>query len=311
MNNNLPVEQPNEPIATQQIGNNNVLPSFSRDQFLEIFEGFQRDLYREGITESLISTAITSPFSKDVIQKNSSTDQYCFQVKTLRFRNPEDISNALKLYYQSANRLQIPLLYVLSKENGVVSLRLGSIKSISDTQKAEKTFFKETAKILPSVLPGFLPGTDCVALEDNSLHDSDVAQNYMHRRVIFGVPGEKKSQSVPQGSSDAENGQNEKKALEFGIERVIDAVDDDFMIIGLSTPVSNQEINSNQAIFAAAMEFFHLLAKQTEQISHSLSTSSNWGKNESDTDTVNEKGTSTTYNYGDAVGTSLKKMFKR
>ena len=311
MSDNLPVEPPNEPIVAQQVGDDNVPPSFSRDQFLEIFEGFQKDLYREGITESLISAAITSQLSKNALQKNGSVDQYCFQIKTLRFRTPEDISNALRLYYQSANRLRIPLLYVLSKENGIVTLRLGSLQSISESHKAEKTFFKETAKILPSVLPGFLPGTDCVVLEDNSLQDSEVSKNYMHRRVIFGVPSEKKSQQPSQSSSDTENGPNEKKTLEFGIERVLDAVDDDFMIIGLSTPVPNKEINRNQAIFAAAMEFFHLLAKQTEQISHSLSSSTNWGQNESDTDTVNEKGTSTTYNYGDAVGTSLKKMFKR
>ena len=311
MSDNLPAEQKIESPSVHQERGKDVLPSFTRDQFLEIFKGFQRDLFREGITENLISKAIEEQLSQNEDFGNRSTDQYCYQIKTLRFRNSEDISNALRLYDQSANRLLIPLLYVLSKENGIVTLRLGSLKSIADTQKADKTFFKETAKILPSVLPGFLPGTDCVVLEDNSLQDSEVSKNYMHRRVIFGVPSEKKSQQPSQSSSDTENGPNEKKTLEFGIERVLDAVDDDFMIIGLSTPVPNEEINRNQAIFAAAMEFFHLLAKQTEQISHSLSSSTNWGQNESDTDTVNEKGTSTTYNYGDAVGTSLKKMFKR
>lgn len=169
MSDNLPAEQKIESPSVHQERGKDVLPSFTRDQFLEIFKGFQRDLFREGITENLISKAIEEQLSQNEDFGNRSTDQYCYQIKTLRFRNSEDISNALRLYYQSANRLLIPLLYVLSKENGIVTLRLGSLKSIADTQKADKTFFKETAKILPSVLPGFLPGTDCVVLEDNSL----------------------------------------------------------------------------------------------------------------------------------------------
>ena len=282
--------------------------AFSRDQFLEIYKRFQSDLFREEITETIISSAIQKQRSIDSRHSDEASDVYhLFNVQTLRYRKSNDILNALKLYYQSCNRLHLPLLYVLKKENGIASLTLGSLKSIS--KESERVLFKEKAGILPSILPGFLPGTDCVCLEDTTFKNSkELAKNYMHRRIIFGVPGEKKPQN--NRSNGVENN-DEKNSFEFGIERILDAVEDDFMIIGFSVPVSNKEINENQAVFATAMEFFHLLAKQTEQISRSHSKTETNSKTKSDTTTETEHGTSVTENYGDAIGTSLKKMWKR
>ena len=105
------------------------LPTFSRDQFLDIYKSFQRDLYREDISEGVVSDIIKKVFAHSSLCKKQ--DLYSlFKVTTLRFRQPEDISNALKLYYQAVNRLGIPLLYVMKKEDGIVSLSLGIIKSI-------------------------------------------------------------------------------------------------------------------------------------------------------------------------------------
>lgn len=302
------------PVSSLGLDNNiaisNPPMSFSRDQVLGIFENFQRDLYREDLSEVSLSKALTQLLNSSSSDYNNSLLLY--KINALRFRQSKDISKALMFYYQAANRLHIPLLYFLMKEHGVVSLFLGSIKSISNDgkQRSGKQFFKDVASNLPSILPGFLPGVESTLLEQSCYPDfKQIRKNYTQRRFVIGVPAEKKSSQDK--SNSAESSEDENRFNDFGIERVLDAVNDDFIIIGVSEPVANIEIQSNQAIFAATTDLFHSLSKRTEQISRSKSASKSWGTSNSVGTTHNDEGVSETYNYEDAVLTSLSKMVKR
>lgn len=287
---------------------NQTVPMLDRAQFLEVYSSFQRDLFREHLSEAVVAKAI--PNALDFF-KNKDALLSLYNIRTLRYRKLGDINNALKLYYQAANRLGVPLVYVLKKEAGEVSIFLGGLKAITAGMNSEKMRFEKTAQILPSILPGFLPGADCSVFskENISAFVDNSKKSYNHRRLIYGVPGERKPQAKQPQQGDEKSSQPDN--ADFGIERVIDAISNDFMIIGYSEPVSNNEINRNQAIFAASMEFFHLLAKQTEQISESFATGRNWGTTKSIGITNAEKSISTTEHYGDAIGTSIKKMWNR
>ena len=75
--------------------------------------------------------------------------------------------------------------------------------------------------------------------------------------------------------------------------------------------MENAVVNESQAVFSAAHDFFQILAKHTEQVSKSFAEGKNWSKQRGTTRQDSEEGTNTTLHYGDAVGTSLKKMLKR
>ena len=64
MSDNLPAEQKIESPSVHQERGKDVLPSFTRDQFLEIFKGFQRDLFREGYREFNIKGDRRTAFPK-------------------------------------------------------------------------------------------------------------------------------------------------------------------------------------------------------------------------------------------------------
>ena len=279
---------------------------FSRDHFLEVFKSFQRDLFREALSENIITESLTQ-WKKGLLDKTHDILSL-YSIQTLRYRAPTDIKKSLKLYYQAVNRLGISSLYILRKEGGIVTITIGSFKTLSQHSPSEVKYFNDNTNVLPLILPGFLPGTTCTPIHSAQIPDFDEIQNtYTHRRIVYGVPGEQKQPSPGQESREG----NSQQEHDFGIERVIDAVDKDFMIVGFSTPVSNAEITQNQAIFAAAAEFFHLISKQTEQISHSIAKGFNVSINSMDGTKKTDPGTSETKNYGDAIGTSLKKMVRR
>lgn len=289
-----------------------VYSQMSHDQFLAIYKNFQHDLYREGISENEVSDAIKAWKRNSVQGTYGKTEKLysLFAIENLRYRKPNDIGNALKLYFQTANRIGVPLLYVLKKENGKVSITFGGLTSILNGERDREIRFKEMVSVLPSILPGFLPGATCTPIDDTTVQNFvNQHKDFSHRRIIFGVPGEKKfKEKAP--ASDQQDGDSTSNA-EFGIERVVDSVNDDFMIIGYSEPVSNEKINENQAIFAAALEFFHLLSKYTEQISHSTGTGTNWTVTEGDSLTHTAPGSSETTTYGDNIKISLGKMWNR
>ena len=280
--------------------------SMSRESFLKMYNRFQEDLFREYMTENKLTGGIKKAL------KQQSTDNSLFSfytISTIRFREHKDIANALKLYYQAASRLSVPLIYILKKENGKVSVTFGCI---SATEKNEdKKRFEETAKILPTILPGFLPGVECTIKPQDDITSvvEQIKKDYKHRRVVFGVPGERSGQEQNAQQRSSENNRN--MTQELGIERVLDSVNADFIIVGYSEPVSNKELRKNQAVFSAAHDLFHYMSKQTENMSHSVAIGNTKGGNSSISDTKNKEGISISKHYGDSVGRSLKKMFKR
>lgn len=280
--------------------------SMSRENFLEMYNRFQEDLFREYMTENELTVGIENAL------KQQRTDNSLFSfytISTIRFREHKDIANALKLYYQAASRLSVPLIYILKKENGKVSVTFGCI---SATEKNEdKKRFEETAKILPTILPGFLPGVECSIKQQDDITSvvEQIKKDYKHRRVVFGVPGERSGQEQNAQQRSSENNRN--MTQELGIERVLDSVNADFIIVGYSEPISNEALRENQAIFSAAHDLFHYMSKQTENLSHSVAIGDSEGGNSSISHTKNEEGISISKHYGDSVGRSLKKMWKR
>lgn len=288
-----------------------MFPQMSHEQFLDVYNNFQHDLFREGIGETEVAAAIRTWGTGSVLNYSQTRKQYSlFSIETLRYRKPDDIVKALKLYFQAAHQLEIPLLYVLMKESGKVSITFGALTSIRPEEKDAEIRFREISEVLPAILPGVLPGTVCTQLDDIATESFiEKSKKFPHRRVIFGIPGEKNHDEKTPVPNQPEA--NAVVNAEFGIERVVDSVDDDFMIIGYSEPVSNAEINENQAIFATALEFFHLLSKYTEQISHSTTAGQNWNFSKGDSVTQTDSGTSETHTFGDNIKTSLGKMLKR
>ncbi|MBE6388469.1 MAG: hypothetical protein E7043_10275 [Lentisphaerae bacterium] len=284
----------------------NNVRSMSRENFLEMYNRFQEDLFREYMTENELTVGI----EKALKQQRTDNSLFSFYtISTIRFREHKDIANALKLYYQAASRLSVPLIYILKKEKGKVSVTFGCI---SATEKNEdKKRFEETAKILPTILPGFLPGVECSIKQQDDITSvvEQIKKDYKHRRVVFGVPGERSGQEPNAQQRSSENNRN--MTQELGIERVLDSVNADFIIVGYSEPISNEALRENQAIFSAAHDLFHYMSKQTENLSHSVAIGDSEGGNSSISNTKNEEGISISKHYGDSVGRSLKKMWKR
>lgn len=298
MSEEKPSEQ-NQPVPVQELAPE---VNLSRDVFLASFMKFQRDLYREDLSQEALAEVLRQVRVDEGCLEHVPLSQ--FAVKTVRYRKDGDIDRALRMFYQSANRLKMPIFYVLKKESGVVTLNLGAVnpKAASDDLKAA---FKENAGSMSDILLGFLPGTECCDVSTQKLLSAD---EYVHRRVVVGVPG---SRSSDKDGKNRQKGDEEQSSEGFGIERVVDSVEDDFIIVGISVPVENSVVNENQAIFSAAHDFFQLLAKHTEQVSTSFAKAKSWNQQNGISIQKSEPGESTTLHYGDAVGTSLKKMWKR
>ena len=278
--------------------------SLSRDMFLQTVRQFQKELYRDDLTSELLAKGIKSIREKGDYFANIPLAS--FSIKTIRYRREGDIERALRMFYQAANRLKMPVLYVLEKECGITTLKLGTIRR-GVKNEAERSVFKSNSEAMPRVLKGFLPGTEYVLDTGGSVLPDEKQKRYVHRRVVIGVPSVRE---------DKLGGAKQKRPKEqtfegFGIERVIDAVEEDFIIVGISSPVEINTINEGLAIFSAAHDFFQVLAKHTEQMSNSLAKGTNWGHQKGSGNQHSDQGTCTTVNYGDAVGTSIKKMLKR
>lgn len=290
------------------------IPVLNRDQFLELYTKFQNDLYREELSEAGLSSVLGKDFDNDTSSVVLTT---LYKISNIRYRDTSDITNALRLYYQAANRFSFPIVYLLKKEQGCVSLYLGCYYEANSKDMEAK--YTSVARVLPTVLPGFLPGTECGPIISGENADKSVEldlgslrQTYKYRRIVLGVPGEqqpRKSQNTDQSQKNQED--DSKINNQFGIERVLDAVNEDFMIIGYSEPVSNENIIQNQAIFSAAHDLFHLLAKHSEQISKSYSEGENWSKGHTEGITQTDEGESETISYGENIGNSLGKMWHR
>lgn len=277
----------------------------SRDAFLTAFRSFQCDLYREWLTPKELELALRSWREENGLLDKIPLSQ--FRVTTVRYRKEGDIERALRLFYQSVNRMKLPVLYVLKKESGVVTLSLGSVEPNAGSVEGTATF-RNNAESMPDALFGFLPGAECLAVQsDEEFVGVKSITSYRNRRLIVGVPGIRAEPSERKEKQE----QDEQVAGGFGIERIIDAVEDDFMIVGISSPVENSVINENQAIFSAAHDFFQVLAKRTEQMSKSLAEGTNKSDQKGQSEQTSDAGTSVTSHQGDAVGTSLKKMVKR
>lgn len=290
-----------KPVAENDIANE---VNLSRDMFLASFRNFQSDLYREDLTPQKVEAALREIRIKSDLLGNVPVSQ--FQVTTVRYRKDGDIERALKLFYQSANRLKLPVLYVLKKEACVVTLSLGVVNPNATTED-KKAVFSDNAGSMPNVLLGFLPGTECKPVATSELLTATKVGNYTHRRVVIGVPGKR----TDANEKSKKQNQEEQPSEGFGIERVVDSVEDDFILVGISVPVENAVVNESQAVFSAAHDFFQILAKHTEQVSKSFAESENWSYQKGSSRQNSEEGTNTTLHYGDAVGTSLKKMLKR
>lgn len=290
-----------KPVTENDIENE---VNLSRDMFLASFRNFQSDLYREELTPEKVEEALRKIRIKSNLLGNVPISQ--FLVTTVRYRKEGDIERALKLFYQSANRLKLPVLYVLKKEACVVTLSLGVVNP-NATTKDKKAVFNDNAGSMPNVLLGFLPGTECKPVATSELLTATKVGNYTHRRVVIGVPGKR----TDANEKAKKQGQEEQPSEGFGIERVVDSVEDDFIVVGISVPVENAVVNESQAVFSAAHDFFQILAKHTEQVSKSFAEGKNWSKQRGTSRQDSEEGTNTTLHYGDAVGTSLKKMLKR
>lgn len=279
----------------------------SRDAFLMVFRSFQSDLYRESLTSKHLEQALQRWCAKNNLFDNDKISLSQFRVNTVRYRDTKDIDYALRLFYQSVNRMKQPILYVLKKESGIVTLSLGSIEpNACSAERVAK--FKNNTESMPDAFLGFLPGAECQTIQSGEeFVGFKGITSYRNRRLIVGVPGSRAK------SNKKENKQkpDEQPVGGFGIERVVDAVEDDFMIVGISSPVENAVINENQAIFSAAHDFFQILAKRTEQMSQSLAEGTNKSDQVGRTEQKSDEGTSETSHYGDAIGTSLNKMWKR
>lgn len=277
--------------------------AISRDQFLAVFRRFQRDLYREDLTPEVLKEALeNAPTDADAEKVLCPS---LFPVTTVRYRRDGDVERALRLYYQAANRLQTPVVYVLKKKSGIASLRMGIVDRAEAVE--DRLSLVENANKMPGILLGFLPGTECGEPVADAQFAERELDGFLHRRAVIGVP---RTRDAKDGKADRKDS-GEKPVEGFGIERVLDSVEDDFVIVGISTPVDNAVLNENMAVFSAAHDFFQTLAKHTEQFSKSDGTTRTWGHQKGKGEQISDEGLSESLQYGDAIGTSVKKMVKR
>lgn len=276
--------------------------NLSRVACEKTFKKFRRDLYREDLTQKALADVLRQIRINDGCLGDVPLTQ--FSVKTIRYRKDGDVERALRMFYQSANRLKNPIFYVLKKESGRVTLNIGAANPEA-TSYDLRTAFKENAGSMSDILLGFLPGTECCDVAAQKLLS---AEEYVHRRVVVGVPG---SRSNDKDGKNKQKEDEEQSSEGFGIERVVDSVEDDFIIVGISVPVENSVVDESKIIFSAAHDFFQVLTKHTEQMSTSVAKAESWNHQDGTSIQESDAGESTTSHCGDAVGTSLKKMWKR
>lgn len=277
--------------------------AISRDQFLAVFRRFQRDLYREDLTPEVLKEALeNAPTDADAEKVLCPS---LFPVTTVRYRRDGDVERALRLYYQAANRLKTPVVYVLEKKSGIATIRMGIVDRAEAVE--DRLSLDENANKMPGILLGFLPGTECGEPVADAQFAERELDGFLHRRAVIGVP---RIRDAKDGKADRKDS-GEKPVEGFGIERVLDSVKDDFVIVGISTPVDNEVLNKNMAVFSAAHDFFQTLAKHTEQFSKSDGTTRTWGHQKGKGEQISDEGLSESLQYGDAIGTSVNKMVKR
>ena len=275
----------------------------SRDEFLGVFRKFQRDLYRDDLTPETLKAALES--ARADTDDGNVLCPSLFSVKSVRYRRDGDVERALRLYYQAANRLRTPVVYVLEKKSGIATLRMGIVDRTKEVE--DRLLFDKNAQKMPGILLGFLPGTECGEPVADAQFAEQQLDCFLHRRAVIGVP---RTRDAKDGKADRKDS-GEKPVEGFGIERVLDSVEDDFVIVGISTPVDNVVLNENMAVFSAAHDFFQTLAKHTEQFSESDTTGTNWSHQEGKSEQHSDEGVSESVQYGDAIGTSFLKMVKR
>ena len=280
----------------------------SRSEFSSVFDKFQGDLYREELSEEGAIKKLEDALLnvRNGIDISHMPEVSRFEIKTIRFRKKGDIERSLKLFYQSVYQLNTPIVFVLKKELGVVTLSLGVVNK-SSVAKGYPTVFKQDIESIPGILSGFLPGVECGPVKADELMDVAHERSYLHRRAVVGVPGLRKCVD----EKKTQQSQDEQSVGEFGIERVVDSIEDDFIIVGISCPVVDALIKENKHIFADAHDFFQMLAKHTEQLSKSFAEGDTDQETTVESTTKHDEGKSKTSHSGDAIGTSLKKMFKR
>lgn len=292
-----------------------ILPSHLFDIYknfkIDLFRDEEKSLPKEGINEN---TFYVSPYDevKSLCQK-----LHLIKVEAIRYREQNEISKAIQHFYRTCHKLTygnfrhdqrpIHILYILEKKSGIINLYLGCIleQTAGDREDVIKTF--------DSILPGILPGCTITPIEgpnekEKTKEHSDLEMilsgyiNYDHRCVLYGIPTLTKKKT--QRNDYTEKNDDSVSSYEWGIERVLDAVNKDFSIVCYSKPVEGVKVEETRAIFNNAIDFFHRVSKLTVQ--HSENESITKGNH-----TSKNTGTTEGITYGDNITSSLLKMFKR
>lgn len=311
----------NEILETQNTGSGKIevepAPVMSVDDFAALVFQFQKDLFRSELNVIRKNNYLNKD---EMLIGNKHYEDLrnlsMFRISSIRYRKPEDIRQALKVFYSSAHHFNFPLVYLLRKSKGEVSLYLGCrLKSnLGFTSKVESEIrFGVFRKILGKVLPGYLPGVQMEAESEKEISDvlTDVSEKMSRRHLIIGVPAERDNKNNEGASSTSKEQQGQTPPALFGIERVIDAIKDDFAIVGYSEPLTGGDVDDNRKLCAGMHDFFHLMVKCTEQVSQAIQEGVNIGVGTSSGVTISDEGTSTTTSYSPSIKKSLGMMFTR
>ena len=296
---------------------NDFLASVSRspESIRYMVQSFQSDLFRSGLSVEMVRAALnTIPKDTNRVLEDTSGNIGIFWISEIRFRVPKDIGRALVEYYKVCHRLQIPLVYILAKESGRVSLYMGSIRK--NRGEEEWIEFASRTTGLSGLLPGFIPGTKSTEF-DNAFSLARLRgmdEEFRHRRIIIGIPGEP-SKPMASDATGQDNQQSNKDAQTFGIERILDAIPEDFVIVGYSEPIATEEIQEDQVIFSEAHDIFHVCSKVTKQLSKAVQDGTNISIADGVSETKNDPSYGTTVfktdkGVGGAIITMLRRWFK-
>ena len=310
--NNLEKPIVNNALSVSPISDFLASVSRSPESVRHMVQNFQADLFRSELNVEMVRSALNA-ISKDTnrVLEETGGNLGIFWITEIRFRTPKDIRQALVEYYKVCHRLQIPLVYILVKESGQTSLYMGSIRK--NRGEEERVEFASRTTGLSELLPGFLPGTKSMEF-DNAFSLARLRgmdEEFRHRRVILGTPGEPSKPMASDATSQG-NQQSNKDERAFGVERILDAVPEDFVIVGYSEPIPTEEIQEDQAIFSEAHDLFHICSKVTKQLSKAVQDGINISISDGISDTTSDPSHGTTVSSADkGLGGAFIAMAKR
>ena len=176
---------------------------------------------------------------------------HLFNVNKICYREKKNLIFSMENYIKTCYRLDIPFIYILLARQGDIYLYYGMFHEY-------ETFF-EKRRTLSAAFSSFFPGCTTEVIEDTDAIQK-MLQDFPNKKVILGIPDAKYNRN---------DKNNDSLQVEFGIERIADAANDnDFALVVTAFPLNREKINSYQGNISATLNTLHPFTKYSMQASY-------------------------------------------